>query len=104
MRMAALVAESHHEKWDGSGYPNGLQGQNIPIEGRIVAVCDVFDAISNPKAYREAFNLETCFEMIREGAGSHFDPEIVDAFFGCRHEIIKVYRDFAVFTVPEPVR
>ena len=65
MRMAALVAESHHEKWDGSGYPYGLRGQNIPIESRIVAVCDVFDAISNPKAYRDAFDLETCFDMIQ---------------------------------------
>ena len=94
MRMAALVAESHHEKWDGSGYPNGLFGQNIPIESRIVAVCDVFDAISNPKAYRDAFDLETCFEMIHDGAGSHFDAEVVEAFFECRHEIIQIYRDF----------
>ncbi len=94
MRMAALVAETHHEKWDGSGYPHGLKGQNIPIEGRIVAVCDVFDAISNPKAYRDAYDLDRSFEMIRDGAGSHFDPEVVEAFFRSRNAIVQVYRDF----------
>ena len=94
MRMAAMVAESHHEKWDGSGYPHGLAGQNIPIEGRIVAVCDVFDAISNPKAYRDAFELDVCFEMIKDGAGTQFDPEIVEAFFESKPEIVQIYRDF----------
>jgi len=94
MRMAALVAESHHEHWDGSGYPKGLVGDNIPIEGRIAAVCDVFDAISNPNSYRPAFSLESCFKMIEEGSGTHFDPEIVAAFFSRKEDVIQVYNDF----------
>lgn len=94
MRMAAIVAESHHEKWDGSGYPHGLKGLNIPIEGRIVAVCDVFDALSNRNSKREAFQLDSCFEMILERKGSHFDPEIVDVFFHCKDSIVQVYNDF----------
>lgn len=95
MRMAAIVAESHHEKWDGSGYPHGLKGLNIPIEGRIVAVCDVFDALSNPNSKRDAFQLDDCFEMILERKGSHFDPEIVDVFFRCKDEIVQIYNDFS---------
>ena len=95
MRMAAIVAESHHEKWDGSGYPHGLKGLNIPIEGRIVAVCDVFDALSNPNSKRDGFQLDTCFDMILERKGTHFDPEIVDIFFNCKDEIIQIYNDFA---------
>ena len=94
MRMAAIVAESHHEKWDGSGYPHGFRAENIPIEGRIVAVCDVFDAVSNSNAYREAFDLEKCFEIVREGAGKHFDPSVVDAFFRRKDEVIQVFQDF----------
>lgn len=94
MRMAAMVAESHHEKWDGTGYPHGLRGTNIPIEGRITAVCDVFDALSNPNAHRQAFELEECFRMIHERRGTHFDPEVVDVFFERRVEIQQVYYDF----------
>ena len=97
MKMAALVAESHHEKWDGTGYPHGLRGQNIPIEGRIVAVCDVFDAISHPKPYRIAYHLEDCFKMIRDGSGTHFDPEIVEAFFCRKEQILQIYQDFGSF-------
>lgn len=99
MRMAALVAESHHERWDGSGYPKGLRGDNIPIEGRIAAVCDVFDAISNPKSYRHAFDLDTCFQIIEEGSGTHFDPEIVEAFFRRKEDVIQIYHDFGPIEV-----
>ena len=91
MRLAALVAESHHEKWDGSGYPRGLVGEEIPIEGRITAVCDVFDAVSTKRPYKEAFPLEKCFQIIMEGSGSHFDPAVVRAFFACRQEVIEAY-------------
>jgi putative two-component system response regulator len=94
MRMAAMVAESHHEKWDGTGYPHGLSGTNIPIEGRIAAVCDVFDALSNPNAHRDAYPLEECFRMIHKQRGTHFDPEVVDVFFERQAEIQQVYYDF----------
>ena len=102
MRMAAIVAESHHEKWDGSGYPHGLKGLNIPIEGRIVAVCDVFDALSNPNAKRAAFQLDTCFQMILERKGTHFDPEIVDIFFRLQsrgHPDLQRLRQLAQFSI-----
>ncbi len=95
MRMAALVAESHHERWDGSGYPKGLRGDNIPIEGRIAAVCDVFDVISNPKSYRLAFDLESCFQIILDGSGTQFDPEIVRAFFKCKADVVQIHQDFS---------
>jgi putative two-component system response regulator len=94
MRLAALVAESHHEKWDGSGYPRGLAGEEIPIEGRITAVCDVFDAVSTSRPYKKAYPLEKCFKIIAEGRGTHFDPTIVDAFFSRHRDIIVAYKEY----------
>lgn len=95
MRLAALVAETHHEKWDGTGYPRGLQGEEIPIEGRITAICDVFDAISTSRPYKKAFPLDTCFKMIMEGSGTHFDPAVVAAFFSCQDEIIVAFNEYS---------
>lgn len=82
LQMAASVVATHHEKWDGTGYPRGLKGDCIPLEGRIVAVADVFDALSTKRPYKHAFPCEKCFEIIRHDRGSHFDPTIVDAFLG----------------------
>ena len=79
---------THHEKWDGSGYPNGLAGTEIPIEGRITAVADVFDALSSKRPYKDAFPVEKCFRIITEGRGSHFDPDVTDAFLARRDEIV----------------
>jgi putative two-component system response regulator len=98
MRLAALVAESHHEKWDGSGYPRGLSGEEIPIEGRITAICDVFDAVSTARPYKKAFPIEDCFEIIRQGRGTHFDPAIVDAFFRRQSEIIAAFHEYSDVT------
>jgi methanogenic corrinoid protein MtbC1 len=78
--MAATIALSHQEKWDGSGYPRGLAGEAIPIEGRIVAVADVFDALTSDRAYRKAFSVDEAVEMMREQRGKHFDPVLLDAF------------------------
>jgi hypothetical protein len=78
--MAATIALSHHEKWDGSGYPRGVVGESIPIEGRIVAVADVFDALTSDRVYRRAFTVEEAVEMMREQRGKHFDPVLLDAF------------------------
>lgn len=94
MRLAALVAESHHEKWDGSGYPRGLSGEEIPIEGRITAVCDVFDAVSTSRPYKKAFPLDKCFQIIADGRGTHFDPAIVDAFFRRHQEVVQAFREY----------
>ncbi len=78
--MAATIALSHQEKWDGSGYPRGLVGEEIPIEGRIVAVADVFDALTSDRVYRKAFSVEEAVKMMREERGHHFDPMVLDAF------------------------
>jgi methanogenic corrinoid protein MtbC1 len=78
--MAATIALSHHEKWDGSGYPRGLAGEDIPLEGRIVAVADVFDALTSDRVYRLAFPVEQAIELMIEGRGRHFDPVLLDAF------------------------
>jgi len=78
--LAATIALSHHEKWDGSGYPRGVVGEAIPIEGRIVAVADVFDALTSDRVYRRAFTVEEAVEMMLEQRGRHFDPVLLDAF------------------------
>jgi HD-GYP domain-containing protein (c-di-GMP phosphodiesterase class II) len=78
--LAATIALSHHEKWDGTGYPRGVKGETIPIEGRIVAVADVFDALTSDRVYRRAFTVEEAVEMMLEQRGRHFDPVLLDAF------------------------
>jgi HD-GYP domain-containing protein (c-di-GMP phosphodiesterase class II) len=78
--MAATIALSHHERWDGSGYPRGLAGEEIPIEGRIVAVADVFDALTSDRVYRAAYSVEQAVQMMRGQRGVHFDPVLLDAF------------------------
>lgn len=88
--MAATIAMTHHEKWDGSGYPNGLAGKDIPIEGRITAIADVFDALSSKRPYKEAYPIEQCFEILREGRGKHFDPELLDVFLSRREYIERI--------------
>lgn len=80
LRMARDVALSHHEKWDGSGYPMGLKGEEIPLVGRIVAVADVFDALTSKRPYKEAWTESEAVAYIREQAGKHFDPALVSAF------------------------
>ena len=88
--MAAKIALTHHEKWDGTGYPLGLSGGDIPLAGRITAAADVFDALSSKRPYKPAFPLDRCFDIIREGRGTHFDPQVVDAFLKCREDIVAV--------------
>lgn len=77
LQMAVSVALNHHEKWDGSGYPHGLKGESIPIEARIVALADVFDALTSKRPYKEAWPVEQALDYIREQAGKHFDPDLV---------------------------
>jgi response regulator RpfG family c-di-GMP phosphodiesterase len=90
--MGIDIALNHHEKWDGSGYPNGKKGEEIPLSARIVAVADVFDALTSKRVYKEAYSLDRAFEMIQEGRGKHFDPVIVDVFMEHREDIEKMYR------------
>ena len=80
LRIGIEITESHHEKWDGSGYPHGLAGEDIPLSGRIVALGDVYDALTSKRCYKEAFTHERSREMILKDRGTHFDPDLVDAF------------------------
>ena len=90
IRMAETIAITHHEKWDGSGYPAGLVGEDIPLEGRITAVADVFDALTSRRPYKEPFPIDKSLEMIREKRGNHFDPDVVDAFFAIKDDILDI--------------
>lgn len=80
LQMAQRIALCHHEKWDGSGYPNGLTGTDIPIEARIVALTDVFDALTSQRPYKEAWPIEKALQLLREESGKHFDPDLVKIF------------------------
>jgi putative two-component system response regulator len=96
LQMASRIALTHHERWDGDGYPDGLRGEEIAIEGRITAVADVFDALSSKRPYKEPFPLETCFAMIEAESGKHFDPEVVRVFLELKSQVAAVdlaYRD-----------
>lgn len=90
-KMAYQVALYHHEKWNGKGYPNGISGTDIPLAARIMAVADVFDAVSAKRCYRDAMPLEKCYRIIEEGRGKDFDPDIVDAFLMDRERIEDIY-------------
>ncbi|WP_153912678.1 response regulator [Shewanella sp. TC10] len=80
LQMAKRIAISHHEKWDGSGYPNGLSGEDIPIEGRIIAIADVFDALTSARPYKKAWTVEDTIGLIEKESGKHFDPQLVEQF------------------------
>ncbi len=95
LQMAARIALTHHEWWDGNGYPLGLAGEDIPLEGRITAVADVFDALSSKRPYKRPFPREKCFQIISEERGTHFDPKVVDAFFSMRDAIVKIQIELA---------
>jgi len=93
--MARTIALTHHERWDGTGYPLGLKGDDIPLVGRITAVADVFDALSSRRSYKKAFPLDECFQIMRESRGSHFDPDVLDAFLSVRDKVVSVQLHYA---------
>jgi response regulator RpfG family c-di-GMP phosphodiesterase len=90
LKMAAIVANQHHEKWDGSGYPKGLSGEDIHIYGRITALADVFDALGSDRVYKQAWNDEKIFNLFKEERAKHFDPKLVDIFFEHLDEFLKI--------------
>lgn len=90
VRLAHSVALNHHENWDGSGYPAGKRGEEIPLEGRIVAVCDVFDALVSDRPYKEAWSSHEAVREIKRLAGVRFDPKVVDAFLNAQDQILAV--------------
>jgi putative two-component system response regulator len=94
LKMAATIAGTHHEHWNGSGYPAGLAGEAIPLEGRIVAVADVYDALANARPYKEAFPHDRCLTLLEEGRGRQFDPKVLDAFLAVIPEVEQVRHDY----------
>ncbi len=104
LEMARLVALTHHEKWDGSGYPRALRGEDIPLVGRIVAIADVFDALTTERPYKKAWPVEEALALVRRERGAHFDPALVDAFLGVLPEILEIRRRYAEEPPQEAVR
>jgi putative two-component system response regulator len=95
MRLASRIALTHHERWDGAGYPLGLAGEDIPIEGRITSVADVYDALSSKRSYKDPFPREKSYTILEEWRGVRFDPAVLDAFFTRSEEIIEIQMKYA---------
>lgn len=93
LKMAASIALSHHERWDGSGYPNGISGEEIPMESRIVAVADTLDALTTQRPYKRAWTIGASFDYIKKNAGIHFDPRVVDALFAEHERISEIHQE-----------
>lgn len=100
IQLAEVIALTHHEKWNGLGYPRGLKGEDIPLSGRIVAVCDVFDALTSERPYKKAWETERALEVMRSDSGTHFDPEVVMAFFKVLPEILRIKGEFGEASEP----
>jgi len=94
LKVASKIALEHHEKWNGKGYPQGLKGAEISIEGRITAVADVFDALGSDRVYKKAWNDEKIFKLFEEERGEHFDPELIDIFFKHFDEFVEIRKKF----------
>ena len=84
---------AHQERWDGSGYPNNLKGEEIPLAGRIVAICDVFDALTSKRYYKEAFSMEKSMEIIEQSSGKDFESRLVEAFKKALPEMIRIVKE-----------
>jgi putative two-component system response regulator len=104
IQVGAIVAQSHHEWWDGSGYPNGLRGEAIPIEGRIVAIADVFDALTTARRYKPAYSIDEAIEQMASERGRHFDPNLLDLFLGARDEVMAIRAQYVDSDDIEPLR
>ncbi len=90
LQMAYTIALAHHEKWDGSGYPNSISKEEIPLSARIVAIADVFDALTSERPYKKAWPVEKAVAVIQEGSGKHFDPDLVKVFVNCLDELLTI--------------
>jgi len=89
LEHAGIFAATHHEKWDGSGYPKGLKGEEIPLQGRLLAIADVYDALTSNRPYKKAFTHKEAVDIIKEGRGTHFDPVLLDLFLEVSDEFVK---------------
>jgi len=104
LQLAASIARTHHEKWDGTGYPGKLAGETIPIEGRICCVADVFDALCSERPYKPKFPLKKCLEIMLSERGTRFDPKVLDAFFARFAEIEEIRQTYNDQTTVEKIQ
>lgn len=95
LKRACIAAMSHHEKWNGTGYPKGLKGDTIPLIGRIIAIADVFDALTSERPYKKAWGIEDAFDLIKKEKKEHFDPELVDSFTNVKPEILRIKEKYS---------
>ncbi|BFM21061.1 response regulator [Gilvimarinus japonicus] len=95
IQLARVLAMEHHEKWDGTGYPNGLVGEAISLEARIVAIADVFDALTSKRPYKEAWTEAEAFALIKEQSGCHFDPALAELFLSIKSEILDIKQNYS---------
>ncbi|MBL6979200.1 MAG: response regulator, partial [Desulfobacteraceae bacterium] len=89
-----IIALAHHEKWNGTGYPKGLSGEDIPLYGRICAIADIFDALTSNRPYKKAFSSDKALEILQEGRGTHVDPNVVDVFFDQLDDVVEVQKKY----------
>ncbi len=94
LKVAAVIAWTHHERFDGTGYPRGLKGEHIPLEGRIAAIADSFDALTTQRVYKPAFSLDHAVDLMRKHREQHFDPELLDTFFNSMEDILRIQKDY----------
>ena len=98
LQLAEVIAVTHHEKWDGSGYPNGLKGDAIPVAGQIIALADVFDALTTERPYKKAWSVPDAMKFIEENSGSHFNPKLVDLWKEILPDILEIRENYAEHT------
>jgi putative two-component system response regulator len=96
LQSGEIIALTHHEKWDGSGYPNGLAGEDIPLWSRITAVADVFDALTSERPYKKAFSNKDALSIMKEKRGKHFEPQLVDLFMDSLDEVFIIQEKYKV--------
>ena len=104
VQLGEVIALTHHERWDGTGYPRGLRGEEIPLVARIIAVCDVFDALVSDRPYKTAWSVEDALEEIKSERGKHFEPRLADAFWTPPPASWPSSRGPAEYGAPPPVR
>ena len=102
LKVAALIAWTHHERWDGSGYPRKLKGEAIPLEGRIAAVADAFDALTTERVYKPAFPFEHAVELMTKHRGEHYDPDLLDVFVASIEDIKSIHDQYADHSFKAP--
>lgn len=104
LKVAAVIAWTHHERWDGSGYPRNLKGDTIPIEGRIASIADAFDALTTERVYKPAFPFEHAVDLMVKHKAQHFDPDLIDVFMGSIDDIRRIHDQYADRSIRTPLR